>query len=85
MMKVEIYTLSHCPFCQKACHLLKRKGVEYLEHVLDDLSDDALHERMLAISRRQTVPEIFINGRCIGGWDEMHAMDQAGELDSALM
>lgn len=83
MAKVEVYTTSYCPFCDRAKALLKRKGVKY--HEIDVTDDHAL--RLTMIERaggRRTVPEIFINGEIVGGFEELKALDNAGELDSLL-
>ena len=83
MAKVEIYTTSYCPFCIRAKSLLKRKGVAFDE--IDVTDDDALREKMIELSGgRRTVPEIFINGKIIGGYDELNALDAGGELDQML-
>jgi glutaredoxin 3 len=81
--KVEVYTTEYCPFCVRAKALLKAKGVAFDEI---DVSDDPVaREKMIELSGgRRTVPEIFINGRIIGGYDELRALDQAGELDPLL-
>lgn len=81
--KVEIYTTSYCPFCTRAKGLLKAKGVAFNE--IDVTDDEALREKMVELSGgRRTVPEIFINGRIIGGYDELRALDLRGELDPLL-
>ena len=83
MAKVEIYTTPFCPYCYRAKALLAGKGVEFEEV-------DAPHgsaARRVAIERsggRTTVPQIFINGRSIGGSDELAALDRAGKLDALL-
>ncbi len=83
MAKVEIYTTPFCPYCDRARALLQRKGVRFEE-------TDAPHgsaARRAAIERsggRTTVPQIFIDGRPIGGSDELAALDRAGKLDALL-
>ena len=81
--KVELYTTTFCPFCVRAKSLLKSKGVEFEEI---DVTDDAeLRQKMVELSGgRRTVPEIFINGQIIGGFDELKALNDAGKLDSLL-
>ena len=80
---VQIYTTSYCPFCVRAKLLLKQKGVDYEE--LDVTSDEELREKMIDLSGgRRTVPEIFINGKIVGGYEELKALDDAGELDQLL-
>jgi glutaredoxin 3 len=81
--KVEIYTTSYCPFCTRAKSLLKSKGVSFTE--IDVTDDYALRAKMVELSGgRRTVPEIFINGKIIGGYDELYALNARGELDPLL-
>ena len=81
--KVEIYTTSYCPFCIRAKSLLTRKGIGFNE--IDVTDDDALREKMIELSGgRRTVPEIFINGKIVGGYDELSTLDARGELDEML-
>ena len=83
MAKIEIYTTTYCPFCTRAKSLLTRKGVVFTE--IDVTDNDALREKMVELSGgRRTVPEIFINGKIIGGYDELSALDSRGQLDSIL-
>ena len=83
MAKVEIYTWRTCPFCVRAKRLLDSKGVEYTEYAIDgdNAARDAMAERS---GGRRSVPEIFINDQHIGGCDELHALDRAGDLDPLL-
>jgi len=81
--KVEIYTSSYCPFCFRAKNLLKSKGIAFNE--IDVTDDDAMREKMIELSGgRRTVPEIFINGKIVGGYDELTALNVRGELDAML-
>jgi len=81
--KVEVYTTSYCPYCTRAKSLLKSKGVAFEE--IDVSGDDALREKMIEMSGgRRTVPEIFINGKIIGGYDELRALEAEGRLDPLL-
>ena len=83
MPKVEIYTTRYCPYCFRAKALLQDKGVAYEE--IDVGGDPDLREQMTArAGGRYTVPEIFIDGRIIGGYDELQALDDRGELDQML-
>ena len=83
MAKVEVYTTSYCPFCTRAKALLNRKGVEFEE--IDVTDDPDLREKMVKrAGGRRTVPEIFINDRIVGGYDELRALDVEGELDALL-
>jgi glutaredoxin 3 len=81
--KVQIYTTGYCPFCVRAKKLLKNKGIPFEE--IDVTDDDELRERMVELSGgRRTVPEIFINGKIIGGFDELKALNDGGQLDPLL-
>ncbi len=79
MAKVQVYTTTYCPYCVRAKSLLKRKGVAFEE--IDVTEDDALRAKMVELAGgRRTVPEIFINDKIIGGYDELKALDDAGKL-----
>ena len=83
MAKVEMYTTTFCPFCTRAKSLLKSKGVPFVE--IDVTDDAALRQKMVEMSGgRRTVPEIFIDGKIVGGYDELKALDDAGQLDAML-
>jgi glutaredoxin 3 len=81
--KVEVYTTTFCPYCVRAKSLLKSKGVQFTE--IDVTEDAALRQKMVEMSGgRRTVPEIFINDKIVGGFDELKALDDAGQLDPML-
>jgi glutaredoxin 3 len=81
--KVQLYTTTYCPFCTRAKALLKGKGVAFEE--IDVTDDDELRHKMVELAGgRRTVPEIFINGKIIGGYDELRALEGKGELDALL-
>ena len=82
MIKVQIYTTSRCPYCIRAKYLLDSKGVVYEEIALDDDPDKKL-EAMKRLNWR-TVPIILINGKLIGGYDQLAALERAKELDDLL-
>ena len=83
MANVEVYSTQYCPFCVRAKALLTNKGVAFNE--IDVTSNPALREKMVELAGgRRTVPEIFINGKIIGGYDELRALEMAGELDALL-
>jgi glutaredoxin 3 len=83
MAHVKIFTTEYCPYCVRAKRLLTQKGVAYEE--IDVGNDDALREKMVVdAGGRRTVPQIFIDGKPIGGYEELAALDQAGELDTLL-
>jgi len=78
-----MYTKSTCSYCRAAKDLLRRKGATYEEISVD--GDRAAQAAMAAkAGGRSTVPQIFIGGRHVGGCDDIHALDEAGELDPLL-
>ncbi|HEY3175548.1 MAG TPA: FAD-dependent oxidoreductase, partial [Candidatus Polarisedimenticolia bacterium] len=82
MPEVVIYTKVACPYCEWATKMLDGKGVPYRE--IPVTGNPALVEEMIRRSGRRTAPEIFLDGVCIGGFDEMKALDDKGELDAML-
>ena len=80
--RVRIYATATCPFCMRAEALLRRKGAA-VEKIRVDL-DPSLREEMIALSGRRTVPQIFIDGRHVGGCDDLYELDHAGGLDPLL-
>lgn len=82
MAKVEIYTTAFCPYCVRAKRLLDRKGASYREVAVDH--DPEQMRLMMERSRRRTVPQIFIDDRPVGGFDDIAALDAGGELDALL-
>lgn len=79
---VRIYTTSYCSFCKMAKGLLARKKVAYQE--IDVTNDPQTRDWLVRETGRQTVPQIFIDDRAIGGYDELRALDSKGELDPLL-
>ncbi len=82
MADVLVYSTSTCPFCLMAFRLLDSKGVGY--DVVDVGQDPALWAEMESKSGRQTVPQIFIGGRHVGGFDDLSRADSRGEIDALL-
>jgi glutaredoxin 3 len=82
MADIVIYTRQMCSYCAAAKSLLSRKGQTYTEH--DASFEPALRAEMMAKSGRNTFPQIFIDGKHIGGFDDMNALDRAGKLDPLL-
>ncbi len=82
MAEVKIYTRQACGYCTAALRLLNAKGVRF-EHI--DATGDPTTRRWLAeVTGQATVPQIFINGRSVGGYTDIRALDQRGELDRLL-
>ena len=82
MAKVEMYTKAFCPYCIMAKSLLKKKGVEFID--IPAAMDQAKRAEMNERSGRNTFPQIFIDGKHIGGNDDIQALDRAGKLDPLL-
>lgn len=82
MPKVVMYTTMLCPFCIRAKHLLKRKGVQVEEIRID--RDGEQMRIMMKRSRLRTVPQIFIDDFHVGGFDDLAALESRGELDPLL-
>lgn len=83
MAHIEIYFKSWCPYSQRALELLTRKGVSF--DAIDLTHDaDKLEQQMRERSGRTSVPQVFINGEHIGGYDDIAALDAANRLDPLL-
>ena len=83
MAEIEIYTTPLCPYCWRAKHLLEKKGLTFTEV---DLWQE-LERRAEMVERaggRTTVPQLFIDGRAIGGSDELVELEASGELDGLI-
>ena len=79
MQTVTMYSTQVCPYCQHAKALLKQRGVEAIEDIRVDL-DPAQRAKMMELTGRRTVPQIFIGSTHVGGCDDLVALDQRGEL-----
>ncbi len=83
MATVEIYTKGWCPYCRMAKRLLEEKGQEFVEFDVE-LEAEKYREMLDRSEGKWTVPEVFINGNLIGGYDELRAMEANGRLDELL-
>lgn len=83
MLLIEIYTKSGCVYCDRAKKLLNDKEVKFTE-IRVDSNPDRLEEMHYRTRGARTVPQIFINDRLIGGFDDMLKLEQAGKLDILL-
>jgi glutaredoxin 3 len=79
MKPVRMYTTQVCPFCIRAKALLRQRGVALIDEVRVDL-DPGQRLRMMELTGRRTVPQIFIGDTHVGGCDELMALDQRGGL-----
>ena len=78
MARIEVYTTPSCPYCVRAKRLLAERGLAYEE--FDVALDDDLRAAVIERSGRRTVPQIFIDGKAIGGYEELAELDASGEL-----
>ena len=83
MPHITVYSGPSCPYCQRAKMLLQKKGVAFEE--IDIRADASRRDEMIKRSGgRQTIPQIFIGDKHIGGCDDLYALDAAGKLDPLL-
>ncbi len=83
MAKVVMYTTAVCPFCIRAEQLLKKKGISEIEKIRVDLEPE-LRAAMMEKTGRRTVPQIYINGEHVGGYDDLAELNLDGKLDELL-
>lgn len=81
--KVRMYCTAFCPYCIRAEMLLKAKGVDHIDKIMVDKIPNGF-EDMIELTRRRTVPQIFIGEQHIGGYDDLAALDKRGGLDPLL-
>lgn len=81
--QVSMYCTGYCPYCTMAERLLASKGVQEIDKIRVDLEPHRRVE-MMERTQRRTVPQIYIDGRHIGGYDDLAELDRAGELDELL-
>ena len=82
MPKVLIYSKTYCPFCDRAKALFKAKNVSYEEVMVDDKPE--VYAKLKQETGMMTVPQIFVNDKLVGGYTDLAALDQKGELDKML-
>ncbi|MDH4316602.1 MAG: glutaredoxin 3 [Gammaproteobacteria bacterium] len=80
--KIVIYGSQQCNYCTAARMLLKKKGADYEDILISNNAEQ--RAEMERLSGRRSVPQIIIDGRAIGGFDELYALDKSGQLDSLL-
>ena len=79
MQSVKMYTTAVCPYCIRAKQILKAKGVEAIDEVRVDMQPQE-RLKMMEITGRRTVPQIFIGDTHVGGCDDLMALDSRGGL-----
>ena len=82
MSRVQVYSKENCPYCVRAKALLDRKGVRYEE--IDAEGKDEIRTWLVEASGQMTLPQIFVDGRSLGGFSDIDALDRAGKLDALL-
>ena len=83
MPNIEVYSKKDCPFCHKAKELLREKGQKFIEIDVEE-NPEKLKEMLERSRGRKTVPEIFIDGELVGGFDELRDLANSGKLDGLL-
>ena len=83
MRQVTMYSTGVCPYCVRAEHLLRARGVTDIEKIRVDLQPEQ-REQMVAKTGRRTVPQIYIGEHHVGGYDDLAALDHAGKLADML-
>ena len=83
MQHVKMYTTAVCPYCIRAKQILKAKGVDNIDEVRVDMQPQE-RMKMMEITGRRTVPQIFIGDTHVGGCDDLVALDSRGGLDPLL-
>jgi glutaredoxin 3 len=83
MAPIMMYSTAICPFCVRAERLLRAKGVADIAKIRVDL-EPARRQEMMEKTGRRTVPQIYIGERHVGGYDDLVALDRAGELAPLL-
>jgi len=83
MQPVKMYSTASCPYCLRAKALLKQRGVESIEEIRVD-DEPTERDEMVRLTRRWTVPQIFIGEIHVGGCDDLIALDRSGGLEPLL-
>jgi glutaredoxin 3 len=79
MTRIRMYSTTWCGYCVRAKALLEKRGLDYEEIVMDD--DPSFRQKMLEMTGRWTVPQIFIDDEPIGGYTELWCLDRDGKLE----
>lgn len=83
MQTVKMYTTAVCPYCIRAKQVLTARGVQQIEEIRVDV-DSTERIKMMEMTGRRTVPQIFIGATHVGGCDDLMALDARGELTALL-
>lgn len=82
MKDVTLYSANWCPFCLRAKGLLESREIPFKEINVDEIP--GFREKLVEMTGRMTIPQIFIGDEPIGGWDDLSALDRSGELATLL-
>ena len=82
MKNIEVYTTNNCPYCIQTKALLDAKNLSFEEINIE--SDPSLVKEMITRSKQRTVPQIFIDGQSIGGYDDLARLNASGKLNHQL-
>jgi glutaredoxin 3 len=80
--RVIVYVTTYCPYCVRVKMLLDRRGIPY--DVLDVTGDHERRDWLVGVTKQRTVPQVFIDGVSVGGFDEVQALDRSGRLRELL-
>jgi glutaredoxin len=83
MKKFRVYSANYCTFCKKTIMLLMYKGLHF--EVIDVTDNDVARMMLKEATGKATVPQIYLNGRLIGGYTDLAALDESGELDTLII
>ena len=83
MSDIQMYTTAYCPYCVAAKNLLQARGLEW-EEIRIDTDPNRMGEMLERSQGRRTVPQIFVNGVHVGGFDDLAAADRSGQLAEIL-
>lgn len=82
MATIIVYSKNFCPYCDRAKNLLNRKGAKYEEKNIDGNAEEL--KKLFDKTGMKTLPQIFIDDKLIGGFDDMNALDKLGKLDALI-
>jgi glutaredoxin 3 len=82
-MSIRVYITDYCPYCVAAKQLLDRKGWPY--ETIDVTNDPERRAWLVQATGQRTVPQVFVGERSLGGYTDMLALDQAGELEPLVL
>ena len=85
MKQITIYSRPTCPFCIQAKNLLQAKNLSYQDIDIDWQNPEKKEEMIKKTEGKSSVPQIFVDGKLIGGCDDLYELDEKGELDAIIL